>query len=123
MAVVVHHPHALVGIDTEAILSDREAHEIRDGIINAQEVACLTRSGYPFAQALTLAFSAKESLFKALFPQVKIYMGFDCARVAALDDKTLVLVLSRPAGEYAEGTRFTLFWHKRDDSVLTQLQA
>ena len=86
-------------------------------------MACLTRSGYPFAQALTLAFSAKESLFKALFPQVKIYMGFDCARVAALDDKTLVLVLSRPAGEYAEGTRFTLFWHKRDDSVLTQLQA
>ena len=123
MAVVVHHPHALVGIDTEAILSDREAHEIQDGIINAQEAACLTRSGYPFAQALTLAFSAKESLFKALFPQVKIYMGFDCARVAALDDKTLVLVLSRPAGEYAEGTRFTLFWHKRDDSVLTLLQA
>lgn len=121
MAVVVHHPHALVGIDTEAILPDREAREIQDGIIDAQEAICLTRSGYPFALALTLAFSAKESLFKALFPQVKEYMSFDCARMTSLDEKTLTLALARPQAEFKEETLFTVHWLLIDDRVITLL--
>lgn len=63
---------------------------------------CLTRSGYPFALALTLAFSAKESLFKALFPTARRYMGFDFSRVTALNQKTIALTLSHPAGRYQQ---------------------
>jgi enterobactin synthetase component D len=123
MAVVVRHPDALVGIDCEAILPDREAREIKDGIVDAQEAICLTHSGYPFALALTLAFSAKESLFKALFPQMKIYMGFEWARVTEITEKTITLALSRPAGEYPEGKRFTLVWQHNDGNVWTLLKA
>ncbi|ELH8606686.1 enterobactin synthase subunit EntD [Enterobacter asburiae] len=123
MAVVVRHPDALVGIDCEAILPDREAREIKDGIVDAQEAICLTHSGYPFALALTLAFSAKESLFKALFPQMKIYMGFEWARVTEITEKTITLALSRPAGEYPEGKRFTLVWQNNDGNVWTLLKA
>ena len=97
MAVVVRHQDALVGIDCEAILPDREAREIQDGIVDAQEAICLTHSGYPFALALTLAFSAKESLFKALFPKANTYMGFEWARVTELTEKTITLALSNPA--------------------------
>ena len=123
MAVVVRHPDALVGIDCEAILPDPEAREIKDGIVDAQEAICLTHSGYPFALALTLAFSAKESLFKALFPQMKIYMGFEWARVTEITEKTITLALSRPAGEYPEGKRFTLVWQNNDGNVWTLLKA
>lgn len=123
MAVAVRYPDALVGIDCEAILPDREAREIQDGIINAQEAMCLTRSGYPFALALTLAFSAKESLFKAFFPQVKTFMGFEWARVTELTEKTITLALSHPAGDYPEGKRFTLIWQNNDTSVWTLLKA
>ncbi|EHN8921619.1 TPA: enterobactin synthase subunit EntD [Enterobacter asburiae] len=123
MAVVVRHPDVLVGIDCEAILPDREAREIKDGIVDAQEAICLTHSGYPFALALTLAFSAKESLFKALFPQMKIYMGFEWARVTEITEKTITLALSRPAGEYPEGKRFTLVWQNNDGNVWTLLKA
>ena len=123
MAVVVRHQDALVGIDCEAILPDREARDIQDGIVDAQEAMCLTHSGYPFALALTLAFSAKESLFKALFPQVKVFMGFDCARVTEVTGKTITLALSRPAGEYPEGKRFTLVWQHNDGNVWTLLKA
>jgi enterobactin synthetase component D len=98
-------PHALIGIDCEAILPESEAHEIKDGVIDAEEEAVLSRSGYPFALALTLAFSAKESLFKALFPQVQEYMGFDCARVVMLDNKTLALALTKDAGPFSKGSR------------------
>ncbi|MGS2874099.1 enterobactin synthase subunit EntD [Enterobacter huaxiensis] len=123
MAVVVRHPDTLLGIDCEAILPDPDARDIKDGIVDAQEAICLTRSGYPFALALTLAFSAKESLFKALFPQVKIFMGFDCARVTEITEKTITLALSRPAGEYPEGKRFTLVWQNNDGNVWTLLKA
>ncbi|NME38881.1 enterobactin synthase subunit EntD [Enterobacter asburiae] len=123
MAVVVRHQDALVGIDCEAILAEREAREIQDGIVDAQEAMCLTRSGYPFALALTLAFSAKESLFKALFPQVKIFMGFEWARVTEVTEKTITLALSRPAGQYPEGKRFTLVWQHDNGNVWTLLNA
>ncbi|CZW05903.1 enterobactin synthase subunit EntD [Enterobacter cloacae] len=123
MAVVVRALDALVGIDCEAILPDPEAREIQDGIVDAQEAICLTLSGYPFALALTLAFSAKESLFKALFPQMKIYMGFEWARVTEVTEKTITLTLSRPAGDYPEGKRFTLVWQHNDGNVWTLLKA
>lgn len=121
MAVVVSHPDARVGIDCEAILPDSEAREIQDGIIDAQEAMCLTRSGYPFALALTLTFSAKESLFKALFPQVKTFMDFDCARITRLDERTLTLALTRPQAEFKENTLFTVHWLLNNDRVITLL--
>ncbi|RNV97649.1 enterobactin synthase subunit EntD [Enterobacter asburiae] len=123
MAVVVRHQDALVGIDCEAILPDREAREIQDGIVDTQEAICLTHSGYPFALALTLAFSAKESLFKALFPKANTYMGFEWARVTELTEKTITLALSNPAGGYPEGKRFILIWQNNDTSVFTLLKA
>ncbi|MBO2912706.1 enterobactin synthase subunit EntD [Enterobacter sichuanensis] len=121
MAVVVRHPDARVGIDCEAILPDSEAREIQDGIIDAQEAMCLTRSGYPFALALTLTFSAKESLFKALFPQVKNFMDFDCARITRLDERTLTLALTRPQADFKENTLFTLHWLLDGNQVITLL--
>ena len=121
MAVAVRHPDALVGIDCEAILPDREAREIQDGIIDAQEAMCLTRSGYPFALALTLAFSAKESLFKALFPTARCYMGFDCARVTALNQQTIALTLSLPAGRYQQEKCFSLAWQRVNGEVYTMI--
>ena len=121
MAVVVRHPDARVGIDCEAILPDSEAREIQDGIIDVQEAMCLTRSGYPFALALTLTFSAKESLFNALFPQVKTFMGFDCARIMRLDERTLTLALTRSQAEFKENMLFTVHWLRDGIQVITLL--
>ncbi|WP_370973332.1 enterobactin synthase subunit EntD [Enterobacter wuhouensis] len=120
MAVVTQHP-ALIGIDCETILPENEALEIKDGIIDAQEEAVLSRSGYPLSLALTLVFSAKESLFKALFPKVKSYMGFDSARITMLDKETLMLALTRPLTGFDEGTAFTLHWLHNGDGVITLL--
>ena len=81
----------------------------------------LSRLGYPFALALTLVFSAKESLFKALFPQVQAWMGFDSARVTMLDDKTLTLALTRQLAGFEEGTAFRLHWQQHGEQVITLL--
>jgi enterobactin synthetase component D len=121
MAIAARNQHALIGIDCEAILAESEAHEIKDGVIDTEEQTVLSRSGYPFALALTLAFSAKESLFKALFPRVQEYMGFDCARVTQLDNKTLVLALKKDAGPFSKGKPFTLVWKMINTQVCTLL--
>ena len=121
MAVVVRERQALIGIDCEAILPENEAREIKDGIIDVQEEPVLSRSGYPFALALTLVFSAKESLFKALFPRVQAYMGFDSARVTTLDDKTLTLALTRQLAGFNEGAAFTLHWQQQGEQAITLL--
>lgn len=120
MSVVAPYP-ALIGIDSEAILAENEARGIKDGIIDAHEERVLSRSGYPFALALTLVFSAKESLFKALFPQMQAYMGFDSARVTMLDKETLMLALTRQLAGFNEGAAFTLHWQQHGEQVITLL--
>ena len=121
MAVVIRERQALIGIDCEAILPENEAREIKDGIIDAQEEPVLSHSGYPFPLALTLVFSAKESLFKALFPRMQAYMGFDSARVTKLDDKTLTLALTRQLAGFNKGAAFTLHWQLQGEQAITLL--
>lgn len=121
MAVVTCDHPAIIGIDCETILSENEAQEIKDGVIDAQEEIVLSRSGYPFTLALTLAFSAKESLFKALFPKVQSWMGFDSTRVTQLDDKTLTLALTLQRAGYAKATAFTLHWRQQGEQAITLL--
>lgn len=120
-ALAVVSTNALTGIDGEIILPADEAEDVKDGIIGPAEEPLLRAAALPFAQALTLAFSAKESLFKALFPVVREYMGFECARVSALNENTLVLKLAQPIGCYYEGLCFNLVWQIMDESVCTLL--
>ena len=121
MAVVTCDHPAIIGIDCETILSENEAQEIKDGVIDAQEELVLSCSGFPFPLALTLAFSAKESLFKALFPKVQSWMGFDSTRVTQLDDKTLTLALTLQRAGYAKATAFTLHWRQHGEKAITLL--
>ncbi len=53
-------------------------------------------------------FSAKESLFKALFPQLGTYFGFDAASVAPdLATGRFEITLTRTLGEFQSGQRWT----------------
>lgn len=45
--------------------------EIAPAFTIEEERALLAGSGLPFETALAIVFSAKESLFKALYPQVR----------------------------------------------------
>ncbi|HCL6629211.1 TPA: enterobactin synthase subunit EntD [Citrobacter amalonaticus] len=62
LAVVSRQP---VGVDREEIFTPQIAAELANSIVSEAEKARLAESGFPFEQALTLAFSAKESAFKA----------------------------------------------------------
>ncbi len=74
-----------VGIDVETQMPLKRAEDLWSGIVGEGECLWLRQQPHPFNLLLTLAFSAKESLFKALYPQVRCYFDFLDARLVALD--------------------------------------
>ncbi|MGR2424110.1 4'-phosphopantetheinyl transferase superfamily protein, partial [Salmonella enterica] len=62
LAVVSRQP---IGVDIEEIFSAQTETELTDNIITPAEHERLADCGLAFSLALTLAFSAKESAFKA----------------------------------------------------------
>lgn len=76
-----------IGIDVETIIKDEARQAMMDMVVNQKEVSYLRRfeNYLSFDSLLTLIFSAKESFFKAAFPQVKTYFDFDAVEVCELD--------------------------------------
>ncbi|WP_369087004.1 4'-phosphopantetheinyl transferase family protein [Vibrio fluvialis] len=78
----------MLGLDLEHWISPDLAAEVSCQIINAQENMLLYRTNMEFHQGLTLVFSAKESLFKALYPKVRVFFGFESAQIISIDEST-----------------------------------
>lgn len=66
-----------LGIDIETIMSEDLARNISSQICNKQEVQLLLSQEIIKRKAITLIFSAKESIFKALYSKVGKYFDFD----------------------------------------------
>ncbi len=108
-----------VGLDVETLLSVERAEELWSAIVSPAEREALLGETLPFNALLTLTFSAKESLFKALYPQVRCYFDFLDARMTAVDvqRQTFVLELLKTLTSHcAAGRRFSgHFWREGDD--------
>jgi Phosphopantetheinyl transferase component of siderophore synthetase len=107
------------GIDLEAIFSPAMCHEIADSLIAPAEQQVLAASGLPFRLALTLVFSAKESLYKALSPKALPLPGFLSVSVVALDNHSLTLQLSERFTPDLDGQRYRLAWRQLNNTVMT----
>lgn len=105
MAACARCYHA-VGIDIETLLDACAAREVLPLIGPVAAKDPLSR---------TLAFSAKESLFKALYPHVG-YFGFDAARFDAFH----LLVLTQDLSpDWPAGYRFSVLCRIGHGQVLT----
>lgn len=67
-----------------------------DMFTSLEEQAFLRTLSLPYSQALLLAFSAKETLFKALWPEIKCFMDFSSSYLSEVDTerKTFTLTLT-----------------------------
>ncbi len=86
-----------LGVDIEK-LRPEVMQEIATTFTIACERELLATSSLPYESALLIAFSAKESLFKALYPQVQHIFGFEAVRLCDLSTNnncfTLELTMS-----------------------------
>nr|WP_256489291.1 4'-phosphopantetheinyl transferase superfamily protein [Pleionea sp. CnH1-48] len=65
-----------LGLDHEIWIESATAKDIKSSLISTTEEDYLNTTQWPFERGLTLLFSAKESLFKALFIEVGRYFDF-----------------------------------------------
>jgi len=72
-----------VGVDTEAIASGSSLAAILSETLTPQDRDTISADVSSQPTNATLVFSAKEALFKALYPRVNCYFGFDAAELAA----------------------------------------
>jgi 4'-phosphopantetheinyl transferase EntD len=111
------------GIDTEAIAQGKSLTAILSETLTASERVTITQGPLSPATNATLAFSAKEALFKALYPQVGRHFGFDTAELTApptQDQVTLRLMTDLTPG-LTKGQSWTLHTHQSGSHVLTWL--
>lgn len=108
-----------IGIDCEEIMTPQIAQEIHGGIIDNAEKEIIDASPFAFHFALTLAFSAKESLFKALFRHVGRYFDFSAASISKIDDKQVVLTLNEGLGPFFKGCKFKAIWKSNATQLIT----
>ena len=116
--------NSYVGVDIEDWLTTSIANDICETIVADNEQVMLKTLNQPFAQLLTLVFSAKESLFKALFPFVKQFFGFDCAEIKSIDfcSNSFELMLTTTlSNELKKGMRFTGIFLPTTTNVRTQI--
>ena len=109
LAVVSRQP---IGIDIEEIFSAQTARELTDNIITPAEHERLAECGLTFSLALTLAFSAKESAFKA------------CERQTDADflDYQIISRNKQQVIIHRENEMFAVHWQIKEKIVITLCQ-
>lgn len=115
-----------LGLDLEAWLDMSQAHQLWPGILDKEEWGRLASGAaaadLSLAEGLTLVFSAKESLFKALYPRVGRYFDFLDASWSAMEAQTLRLSLKTAlAPDLPAGWHCALHWQRLPGGLLTLL--
>mgnify|MGYP001039880290 FL=1 len=116
LAVVSCHP---VGLDIEAIFSPQVAAELADSIIDNTERKVLLHASLPFPLALTLAFSAKESLYKAFSTQASGLPGFASAKITALTTQHITLQIMPSFSANLGNQDVNVRWFQRGNNIIT----
>lgn len=90
-----------LGIDIEAWVSDAVAADIEQICLDEVEKAMAAAAGLERAWFATVAFSAKEALYKCLFPTVGEFFDFSAARIVQVDTQagSLRLQMTRRLGQ------------------------
>ncbi len=112
-----------IGIDFEVM--GRTRTELSGYITNEHDITQI--NSFNAEELLTLIFSAKESLYKALYPTVKKFFGFEAAAVTSLDPvkKIFIIELLIPLTVHlAPGRRyqFTGRYERDQQSCLTVIE-
>jgi enterobactin synthetase component D len=117
-------PELALGIDIENLLTDASARNIASSVIDAAECAMLMADPVGLGPGLTAAFSAKEALFKALYPRVRSYFDFHAARLCHLgwQPGRVVLELTKDLADcYRQHDRFEIGLTRDAQRVWTYL--
>jgi enterobactin synthetase component D len=113
-----------IGIDCERILVGDRARHVARVVAWPVEVKAWRDAGLDRLTALTLVFSAKESIFKCVYAQVGRVFGFHDIRIISVDAATqrfCARVTSALSSSLTPGTELTGQYEVEDGRVHTGL--
>ncbi|MCG9629018.1 4'-phosphopantetheinyl transferase superfamily protein [Vibrio mediterranei] len=113
----------LPGVDIETFTSST-MKDIENVFTTEEEQSILKFSNLSYELALMIVFSTKESLFKAIYPDVRKYFGFELAKVVSFDDKArkITLCLTKDLSRnQRKGKEFTGTYFFDENKVITML--
>ena len=122
--VVPRNDISVIGCDVENVISEETRKEIADTVLHPQEYQLLSNDLLSKEQLFTLIFSAKESLYKALYPQVKVFFDFHAAKVITIDsdNKILYIILTQTLSKhFKEGKLFQIHFEVLNKNIITYL--
>jgi enterobactin synthetase component D len=109
-----------LGLDYEAWLAPRRALRLAGEILTEQErQALLGLDEAEQARRITLTFSVKESLFKALYPLTGRRFYF---QDAALEGDDRIRLLTTLSADWRSGAELPFQWHEEDGGPLSWIQ-
>ena len=114
-----------IGIDAERLMSEDSKVELRHRICTPLELARLRETmALAEHELVSLAFSAKESLYKCLYPEVGRFMDLHAATVVGARTEgaagELTLELAQDWSEvFRQGQLFQAVFHKSESHVET----
>ncbi|WP_337010052.1 4'-phosphopantetheinyl transferase family protein [Pantoea sp. AS142] len=113
-----------IGIDVEQFMLEKTAQDTAELLMNEQEQQLLRTLPISFSAAATLLFSLKESIYKALWPQVYQPMDFLDAALVSVDltqQRATLRLTQHFSGCFTAGTllQATFLWH--ENQVITQV--
>ena len=110
------------GVDLEGYADPETRAAIRQEALRPREIAAVERAGLGPGVAETLAFSAKESFFKAASPRRGRELDFDAVEARELGAEEVVLRVTRALGpRLREGVRLRVSCRLFPDHALTWL--
>ncbi len=111
-----------LGIDIQELVDDNVVGMTESMVASPEEMRRLRRA-MDRRQAFTLLFSAKEALYKALYPGLRRFQDFDAACVVGVEDGVIELALTRSwdAYRWLAGVRVRLNYTWRGDVVATSM--
>ncbi len=84
-AVATGRRYRAVGVDIQQRISPAAADKLQTRILSNAEILLLNNSALAEHDGVALCFSAKESIYKALYPIVQRYFGYRAAELVAID--------------------------------------
>ncbi|UIL53610.1 MULTISPECIES: 4'-phosphopantetheinyl transferase family protein [Pantoea] len=121
---VTRQPGCCIGVDVEQLMSEATANETAELLMTSHEQQRLRALPIGFNAAATLLFSLKESLYKALWPQLHQPMDFQQAVLETVDLSRQCATLRLTdhfSDRFTQGTTLQAEFLWREDSVITLL--
>jgi len=110
-----------VGIDVEKLMKDSQETKLQTHILRDDEKTQFHELGKQVTHPLSVIFSAKESIYKALYPFVKKYFGFDKAKLIAFNETILTFKIMHNLSKQVQmGLEVNVYYQLIDDLVFTQ---